>query len=99
MGATIYRGALCSRVCVNLDRQADFGGRVLDGGSEVARQNYILYVSLAHTPNQMAKSLMHGVSLYLGTVKYQTHIILSLNAKCTVSHSNLAINTKRPAGA
>lgn len=64
MGVTIYRGVLCSRVCVNLDRQADFGGRVLDGGSEVAWQNYILYVSLAHTPNRMAKSLVHGVAVY-----------------------------------
>ena len=63
MGGTILREPVCPCVCINLDRQADFGGRVLDGGSEVARQNYILYVSLAQTPNQIAKSLVYGVSL------------------------------------
>lgn len=133
MGATIYREALCSRVCLREDRQADLGGWVLDGTSGVARQNYILYVSLAQTPNQIAKSLVydvslcrtnltnlvrivyqctkqitialrivfgtHRVSVYLGIVKHKTHSILSLNAKCTVSHSVLAMNTKRPAGA
>ena len=63
MGATIYREAVCSGFCLREDRQADLGGRVLDGGSGVARQNYILYVSLAQTPNQIAKSLVYGVSL------------------------------------
>ena len=70
MGVTIHREPACPCVCINLDRQADFGGRVLDGTSGVAWQNYILYVSLAHTPSGMAKSLVYGVAVYLGIVKY-----------------------------
>lgn len=64
MGGTIRREPVCPCVCVNLDRQADFGGRVLDGGSEVAWQNYILHLSLAHTLSGMAKSLVYGVAVY-----------------------------------